>query len=81
MKARGRLRLVKPKKYRPTAKEQGLYTLRLIGEPLPLPVSAERRAKEQAAAIAWSLIGDNPNGIKKRNLRGADIGRKPRLSA
>lgn len=81
MKGRRRLRLVKPQKYRPTAKEQGLYTLRLIGEPLPLPVSAEQRVKEQAAAIAWTLIGDSPSGIKKRNLRRADVGRKPRLSA
>jgi len=60
---------IKPKKYRPTRAEQGLYTVRRVGEALPLPPSPEVLAHEQAIAKAWAVTPKDPKGIQKRNLK------------
>jgi hypothetical protein len=70
-----------PKKYRPTRKEQGLYTVRNIGEALPQPPSLEVLALEMEAARRWAAINLlEAKGIQKRNLRGRDVGRVSVLS-
>ena len=60
---------IKPKKYRPTRAEQGLYTVRRVGEALPLPPSPEVLAHEQEMAKKWAEIPKEPKGIQKRNLK------------
>jgi len=70
-----------PKKYRPTRKEQGLYTVRNIGEALPPSPSPAVLAIEQEAARRWAAINSlEAKGIQKRNLRGRDVGRVSVLS-
>ena len=72
------------KKYRPTKKEQGIYTVRQIGDPIPQAISPEVLALEAEAALLWAKTPANPTGIQKRNLRSRDIGKKTlkeRLSA
>lgn len=58
-----------PKKYRPSRAEQGLYTVRRVGEALPLPPSPEVLAHEQALAKEWANIPKEAKGIQKRNLK------------
>lgn len=73
-------------KYRPSRKEQGLYTVRLIGEELPTS-SPDQAEREREAARSWGMVSSvttNPaghyvqglTGLQKRNFRGSDIGRK-----
>jgi len=64
-----------PKKYRPKKSEQGLYTVRRVGEALPLPPSAEVLAHEQEMAKRWATPLGEPRGIQKANLKKA-----PRVS-
>jgi len=72
------------KKYRPSKREQGIYTIRKVGDPLPQAISPEVLALEAEAALLWAQTPANPTGIQKRNLRSRDIGKKTlkeRLSA
>jgi len=58
-----------PKKYRPKKSEQGLYTVRRVGEALPLPPSPEVLAHEQEMAMKWAKPTKQARGIQKANLK------------
>jgi hypothetical protein len=76
----------RPRKYRPTKAEQGLYLVRHIGEPLPEALSVAETAAADLAAMKWGASAHLPayifqegvTGLAKRNLRRADL--RPRAS-
>lgn len=88
MKARG-FNTPRPKKYRPTKAEQGLFIVRLIGQPLPTAPSPDLKAIHDLSAMKWGASASLPahqfikglKGIQKRNLRRADIGKKSKVLA
>jgi hypothetical protein len=72
----------KAKKYRPTRAEQGIYSVRRVGDDLPLPPDPQQVARENLAAMKWGGSASVPawsfveglKGIQKRNLRKSDLG-------
>jgi len=77
------------KKYRPTRAEQGIYSVRRVGDDLPLPLDPQQVAKQNLAAMKWGRSASVPawsfveglKGIQKRNLRRSDLGKRRSVPA
>lgn len=87
MKRRSSFNAPRSKKYRPTKAEQGLFTVRHVGEALPEAPSPDLAAIHNLAAMKWGANASIPKhvfiegakGVQKRNLRRSDL--RDRLKA